>query len=136
MSEGGHWSPVDNGSGPQPVRGDILRPRGASEVSSLGRRKVGYFVYQQKVECPDSTNPITIKVLCKNNDKTFIENTEHESFDTMSDIDKNDPVFHVSSPPLKFSSRHGDNCQILRDGSQAKRAESFCKGEGVMNDEL
>jgi len=33
-----------------------------------------------------------------------------------------------SSPPLKFSSRHGDNCQILRDGSQAKRAESFCKG--------
>ena len=63
-------------------------------------------------------------------------NTEHESLDTMSDNDKNDPVFLVSSPPLKFSSRHGDNCQILRDGSQAKRAESFCKGESVMSDEL
>ena len=49
--------------------------------------------------------------------------------------DKNDPVFYVSSPPLKFSSRHGDNCQILRDGSQAKRAESFCKGERVKNDD-
>ena len=33
-----------------------------------------------------------------------------------------------SQPPLKFSSRHGDNCQILRDGSQARRGESFCKG--------
>jgi len=33
-----------------------------------------------------------------------------------------------STPPLKFNSRHGDNCQILREGSQAKRAESFCKG--------
>ena len=33
-----------------------------------------------------------------------------------------------SQAPLRFSSRHGDNCQILRDGSQARRAESFCKG--------
>ena len=66
----------------------------------------------------------------------IIESTEHESIvTTMSDIDKssNNPIIHVSSPPLKFSSRHGDNCQILRDGSQAKRAESFCKGEGVVN---
>ena len=37
-------------------------------------------------------------------------------------------IIVFSDPPLKFSSRHGDNCQILRDGSQAKRAESFCKG--------
>jgi len=31
-------------------------------------------------------------------------------------------------PPLKFSNKYGENCQILRDGFQAKRAESFCKG--------
>lgn len=35
---------------------------------------------------------------------------------------------HGNQPPLKFNAHHGDNCQILRDGSQAKRAESFCKG--------
>jgi len=35
---------------------------------------------------------------------------------------------HSSQPPLKFNNKHGDNCQILRDGTQAKRGESFCKG--------
>ena len=67
--------------------------------------------------------------------KTTAAIIEHESIvTTMSDIDKSsNPIIHVSSPPLKFSSRHGDNCQILRDGSQAKRAESFCKGEKVIN---
>jgi len=35
---------------------------------------------------------------------------------------------HSNQPSLKFNERHGDNCQILRDGSQAKRSESFCKG--------
>ena len=39
-----------------------------------------------------------------------------------------DHISCFSSPPLKFSSRHGDNCQIYREGSQAKRTESFCKG--------
>ena len=33
-----------------------------------------------------------------------------------------------SQPPLKFSSKFGENCQILREGSHAKRSESFCKG--------
>ena len=40
----------------------------------------------------------------------------------------NNGPHHSSHPPLKFSPRHGDNCQILRDGSQAKRGDSFCKG--------
>jgi len=35
---------------------------------------------------------------------------------------------HSNQPPLRFNSRHGDNCSILRDGSQAKRGDSFCKG--------
>jgi len=40
----------------------------------------------------------------------------------------NNGPHHSNQPPLKFSPRHGDNCQILRDGSQAKRGDSFCKG--------
>jgi protein neuralized len=35
---------------------------------------------------------------------------------------------HSTQPTLKFNNRHGDNCQILREGSQAKRGDSFCKG--------
>lgn len=35
---------------------------------------------------------------------------------------------HSNQPPLKFSSKHGDNCQIIQDGAKAKRNESFCKG--------
>ena len=37
-------------------------------------------------------------------------------------------MFFSSQPPLKFSSKFGENCQIFREGSQAKRTESFCKG--------
>jgi len=33
-----------------------------------------------------------------------------------------------SSGPLKFSTKFGENCAIYRDGSVAKRTESFCKG--------
>ena len=40
----------------------------------------------------------------------------------------NNGPHHSSQPPLKFSPKHGDNCQILREGSQAKRGDSFCKG--------
>ena len=35
---------------------------------------------------------------------------------------------HSSHPPLKFNQRHGDNCSIVREGSQARRSDSFCKG--------
>lgn len=31
-------------------------------------------------------------------------------------------------PPLLFHNVHGDNVRISRDGTIAKRAESFCKG--------
>lgn len=31
-------------------------------------------------------------------------------------------------PPLLFHSVHGENIRISRDGTVAKRAESFCKG--------
>ncbi|XP_030752563.1 protein neuralized isoform X1 [Sitophilus oryzae] len=33
-----------------------------------------------------------------------------------------------NSPPLLFHSVHGDNVRIMRDGTVAKRVESFCKG--------
>lgn len=33
-----------------------------------------------------------------------------------------------SNGPLKFSTKFGENCAIYRDGSVAKRTESFCKG--------
>ena len=57
--------------------------------------------------------------------------------DKMYIVDKHYSInLLFSSPPLKFSSRHGDNCQILRDGSQAKRAESFCKGEQCASDHV
>lgn len=31
-------------------------------------------------------------------------------------------------PPLLFHSVHGENIRISRDGTVAKRVESFCKG--------
>ena len=37
-------------------------------------------------------------------------------------------LYFSSHPPLKFSNKYGENCRIFRDGFQAKRAESFCKG--------
>jgi hypothetical protein len=37
-------------------------------------------------------------------------------------------IFLSSQPQLRFSGKHGENCQILRDGTHAKRTESFCKG--------
>lgn len=36
--------------------------------------------------------------------------------------------FNFSNGPLKFSTKYGENCAIYRDGSVAKRTESFCKG--------
>eukprot|EP00088_Acartia_fossae_P037244 TRINITY_DN3840_c0_g1_i2.p1 TRINITY_DN3840_c0_g1~~TRINITY_DN3840_c0_g1_i2.p1 ORF type:complete len:584 (-),score=123.24 TRINITY_DN3840_c0_g1_i2:374-2125(-) len=33
-----------------------------------------------------------------------------------------------SNGPLKFNTKFGENCAIYRDGSVAKRTESFCKG--------
>ena len=89
--------------------------------------KFGCFVQNKNMNGLIPQIPVQSKFYAK----TTAAIIEHESIvTTMSDIDKNSII---SSPPLKFSSRHGDNCQILRDGSQAKRAESFCKGEKVIN---